>query len=93
MVLVKPADMNYIVKSSSLFGIINSLLIFQLIRKYDYLKDNLKYNILFLTILSINIQFIIVYGLDRKIVIASLLGVLFGLVYIVSFGYIIPNIF
>ena len=89
---VKQLNINHIIKISSIIGILNCFLIYGIIFNINPQTFTIKNLILLLTILSINTQFIILYGLNRYNVISSLLSIFLGILYMFSTGYISPNI-
>lgn len=80
---------SYIVKTSSLYGIMNSLLIIYFVNNYRLLGFMEPKNaILLYSILSINIQFIVIYGVNKLNIISSVCSFLLGILYMLSTGKI-----
>ena len=83
--IVNKINQNIIIKTASLYGIINSSVVLSIVYNYGILPGlNLKTLILFMTILSINIQFILIYGFNKLNIISSIFSLSFGILYILS---------
>lgn len=90
---IRPIDKNYIIKTASLTGILNSLFIFYLIDNYVFVNASAKIIILLFSIISINIQFIIVYGIHKLNIFSTIISLFLGLLYVFSTSNITPNVF
>ncbi len=82
---VNKINQNLIIKTASLNGIINSSIVLSIVYNYRLLSwVNQKTLILFMTILSINIQFILIYGFNKLNIISSISSMGLGILYILS---------
>jgi len=86
---VKYINKNYIVKTASLYGIINAISIIYVTHYYNIFNNiSSKTFILFLTIMSTNVQFIFIYGFNKLNITSAFMSFLFGILYIFSSSHI-----